>query len=304
LAAPRGYKIKPMKNSIILMLLVFLAVGCGNSGESIYESFSEDYEGVGYSTTESELKAEYKRVDQEEMISSDVEVTENLLLDQKIIKEGSITFQTDTIAKTKGRIDSIVKSLKGFCSSEVETHYTYQDQVSMTIRIPAQNFEKLIDQISIGVSHFDSKEISAEDVTEEFIDLSARIKTKKETEQRYREILRNAKTVSEILEIEEQISYLRSDIESLEGRLKYIRNRVGLSTLNITFYVEVEGGPKQGYSHKFAEGFENGWDGFILFFVALTYFWPFLLIGLIIFWFVRRKIRSRRAKKSAAAQVG
>ena len=130
------------------------------------------------------------------------------------------------------------------------------------------------------------------------------IKTKKETEQRYREILRSAKTVGEILEIEEQISYLRSDIESLEGRLKYIKNRVGLSTLNITFYVEVEGGPKQGYSHKFAEGFENGWDGFILFFVALTYFWPFLLIGLIVFWFVRRKIRSRRAKKSAAARNG
>ena len=113
-------------------------------------------------------------------------------------------------------------------------------------------------------------------------------------------VLSYAQNQLDTLEIEEQISYLRSDIESLEGRLKYLKNRVGLSTLTVTFYVEVEGGPKQGYAHKFGNGFENGWDGFVMFFVGLTHLWPFLIIGLIVWFFVRRAIKKRRARKRAA----
>ncbi|MFT7613158.1 MAG: hypothetical protein ACI9J3_002128 [Parvicellaceae bacterium] len=215
----------------------------------------------------------------------------------KIIKSGSVEFQTDSLTNTKSRIDQIVKELNGYYSSEDETHYTYKDQLYLTIRVPAKNFEALINKIGEGVDHFDSKNISAQDVTEEFIDLSARVKTKKETEQRYRDLLQKANTVSEILEIEEQISYLRADIESLEGRLKYLNNRVGFSSLIVTCYVEIPGGPRQGYAHKFGNGFENGWDGFVLFFVGLTNLWPFLIIGIIVWFFVRRAIKKRRARK-------
>jgi hypothetical protein len=90
--------------------------------------------------------------------------------------------------------------------------------------------------------------------------------------------LKKAKNVIEILEIEKQIGQLRSEIESIEGRLKYLQNQVSFSTLTMTFYEDL---PNQTeFGQKFKNGFRNGWDNLILFFVVLTNIWPFILIGL------------------------
>ena len=61
-------------------------------------------------------------------------------------------------------------------------------------------------------------------------------KTKKEVEARYRELLTRATSVEEILKIEEQIGNIRTEIESAEGRLRYLSNQVQYSTLHVTFY--------------------------------------------------------------------
>ena len=295
----RGYKLDIMKNTIIALLLIGFTASCGRV-ESNYSLLPKGLDASGYMSSETE--EEYKRADNRKSVDYEGTSAEGKLADQKIVKEGRLTFQTNDLIQTNTRIDSLVRSLDGFCTSETEVHYTYQDQLNLTIRIPVANFEKLINSISVGVDHFDNKEISAEDVTEEFIDLEARTKTKKETEQRYREILKEANTVAEILEIEAQISNLRSDIESLEGRLKYLIHSVDYSTVHVNVYKEIKGGPKQQYSNQFVMGFKKGWDGFVLFFIALTYTWPFLIIGVIVSWVIRRKIRSNRAKKSVVAK--
>ncbi len=249
-----------------------------------------------YAETTEAFPGEVGYIHQELVEETTAHASENVNIEPKIIKEGQLSFETDTLASTKSTLDQIVKQLGGYYSSEQEYHYTYRNEFNVVIRVPASNFEKLIEEIGKGVEHFDTKSVTAQDVTEEFIDLEARITIKKDTEQRYRELLQKANTVSEILEIEEQITNLRADIESLEGRLKYLKNRVGLSTLNVDFYVTIPGGPKDTYGHKFSQGFENGWDGFIMFFVALTHAWPFLLMG-VITWIVLVKLLKRRKRR-------
>src|SRR5690606_18336536 len=79
--------------------------------------------------------------------------------------------------------------------------------------------------------------VNAQDVTEEYYDLETRLKTKKEVEARYIEILKSkAKTVEEILIAEDKIRYLREEIEAVEGRLRLLKNKVGLSTIQIEIY--------------------------------------------------------------------
>jgi len=80
------------------------------------------------------------------------------------------------------------------------------------------------------------------------------------------------------LEIEKQIGQLRSHIESIEGRLKYLQDRVSFSTLTMTFYETIQN--KTEFRQKFKNGFINGWDNLIWFFVVLINIWPFILIGL------------------------
>ena len=92
------------------------------------------------------------------------------------------------------------------------------------------------------------------------------------------DILKQAKTVTDILEIEKQIGQLRSEIESVEGRMKYLENQISLSTLTMTFYENISN--ETEFVRKFKTGFSNGWNNLIWFFVYLTNIWPFILLGL------------------------
>jgi len=200
------------------------------------------------------------------------------LVDRKLIKIGKVEFETDNLNSTRKNIFEAVKIHKGYVSSDQEFKSTGRKSNTVVIRVPAENFDNLLSNATKGVEKFDRKEIEVKDVTEEFLDVQARLKTKKELEQRFIEILKKANTVTEILEIEKQIGHLRSEIESIEVRLKYLTDRVSFSTLEMTFYESISN--ETAFGQKFKNSFSNGWENLIWFFVALANVWPFILIAL------------------------
>jgi hypothetical protein len=249
---------------------------------------------VMYSLTEEEgvlnsFDDESTGKNEEQKVNSEIEIT-----DRKLIKTGDISFETEELLATKKNILTAIKKYKGYVSTDNETKQYGSINYSISVRIPSINFDKLIDEISIGVEEFDQKNIYVQDVTEEFLDVEARIKTKKELEQRYIKILNKANTVSEILNIERQIGELRTDIERFEGRLKYLKSQISFSTLNINFYKTLSTETKFG--KEFSNGMDSGWDNLIWFFVALTYVWPFLIIAIFVVFFI---VRYERRKKKA-----
>lgn len=214
----------------------------------------------------------------EQIVSPAAEQKDSETVERKLIKDGRVEFETDNLSTTRKTIFEAVNRHKGYVSSDQEFKAPGRRSNTVVIRVPAESFDALLSDATIGVDHFESKEISVNDVKEEFLDIQARLKTKKELELRYIELLKQAKNVTEILEIENQIGQLRSDIESIEGRLKYLQDRVSFSTLTMTFYETFPNDTEFG--QKFKDGFRSGWDNLIWFFVVLTNIWPFLLIGL------------------------
>lgn len=211
------------------------------------------------------------------------EKSDETVSERKLIKTGNISFKTSSIDSTRRKILDNTKKFGGYIASDTESKSTGRFTNTITVRVPNHSFEPLLDAVSEGVEAFDSKDISVEDVTEEFVDAEARVKTKKELELRYHELMKEAKNVTEMLEIEEQIGELRTEIESIEGRLKYLTSQVSYSTLTITFYEEFQ--EQNGWADKFANSFSQGWDSLIYFFIGLTAIWPFLImltIGLLI----------------------
>ena len=201
-------------------------------------------------------------------------------LQRKLIKEGQVEYETDQIDAARQTVFAAVEKHKGYISSDNEFKSPGRTSNTLVIRVPADNFDNLLREATANVKKFDAREVNVKDVTEEFLDIQARLKTKKELEARFLELLKKANTVTEVLEIEKQIAALRSDIESVEGRLKYLENQVSLSTLTMTFY---ESTPVYTeFSKEFKEGFRNGWDNLIWFFVLLTNIWPFILLGLLL----------------------
>lgn len=209
----------------------------------------------------------------------------------KLIKTGTLEFQTSDLSSTYQRIRNVAQINAGFLSNESTANEYYRIVQHLTIRVPSRNFDKLVDAVCKGVEHFDTKTIEAVDVTEEFVDAEARLKTKKQVEQRYQDLFKRANKISEILEIERQIGELRAEIESIEGRLRYLNNRVDYSTLDISFYKKT---PHHRIveENRFGRAFRNGWDGMISLMIGLTSIWPFLLIfgvGGYFFWHRWRK---------------
>ncbi|UII25119.1 DUF4349 domain-containing protein [Fulvivirga maritima] len=230
---------------------------------------------------------------EDEMVAPTSEQKSVEKIERKLIKEGRIEFETENIKATRKTIFEAVNKFKGYVSSDQEYKLPGRKSNTVVIRVPAASFDDLLSEATQGVEKFESKEINVKDVTEEFLDIQARLKTKKELEQRYVDLLKKAKNVTEILEIEKQIGQLRSEIESIEGRLKYLQDRVSFSTLSMTFYESIP--DETEFSSKFSDGFKNGWDNLVWFFVLLTNIWPFILIvlGLIIGFRIYRRRKQK-----------
>jgi hypothetical protein len=131
-----------------------------------------------------------------------------------------------------------------------------------------------------------------QDVTEEFIDVEARLKAKKDLEARYLELLKLAKRVEEMLSIESQLSNVRAEIESMQGRLNFLRNQVDYSTIKISYYELT--GVDFGFASKFVHSLRNGWDNLLSFLIAVVNVWPFVLLlagGIFLFARYRKKVR-------------
>ena len=104
--------------------------------------------------------------------------------------------------------------------------------------------------------------------------------------------LKQTKNVSEVLLVEEQLNTVRADIESAEGRLKYLKDKVSMSTLNLTFY-ETTSAPV-GFFGEIGKSFVSGWKGFLYFILGIISAWPIvLLVSFFLFWFIRRR-RNRK----------
>lgn len=215
------------------------------------------------------------------------------VIERKLIKTGNITFEVKELEATRKSIVGLVKQYKGYISNDRE--YKSSDRLSNTlsVRIPEEKFDVLLKEISKGVDKFDNKSVNISDVTEQFLDTEVRLKTKKALEAKYLEILKKAKTVREILDVERELGKLRGDIESTEGRLKYLQNQVSFSTLNITFYKQIAAS-ETSFIGKISKAFKTGFENVKDFFLYLINIWPFIIILFILFFYLRkRRLRTK-----------
>lgn len=214
-------------------------------------------------------------------------------IERKLIKNGNVSFETFNLEKTRQNITDAIKKYNAYVSYDNEYKSTDRITNNINVRVPSKDFDNFLVEISKGVEKFDSKNISVNDVTEEFLDVEARLKSKKKLEERYLDLLNKTKSVKEIIEVERQLANVRSAIESIEGRLKYLQNKVSYSTLSITFYKEIS--VQSNFGRNIVNGFKNGINNIKWFFIGLVNIWPFILIILIIIFLIRRRIKKNKS---------
>ncbi len=156
--------------------------------------------------------------------------------EQKIIQRASLSIEVADFQTSSDALSQIVERADGFISDSY-TYVTDTDRKrgEITIRVPSDRFlAVLADLETLGV--VTSQHISGEDVTEEYIDLQARLNNSERQEQRLLEILELAETVEEILEVERELERVRGEIEQMTGRITYLENRIELATISVSLY--------------------------------------------------------------------
>lgn len=154
--------------------------------------------------------------------------------DRYLIKNATVTLETGDPRKATGSLLASVKAVNGYVAAMHETvDGDGMHTVSITVRVPAQLFEGSMQEIE-SLGKLLDKEITAEDVTEEYVDSSARLRNLQRTEGRLLSHLSGTARLSDTLLVEKELNRVRDEIEQIEGRLRYLSHRVAYSTITIT----------------------------------------------------------------------
>lgn len=217
--------------------------------------------------------------------------------ERKIIQKASLSIEVEDVQSSSDAIIDIVERSNGFVSNS----YTYvtsagHKEGDITLRVPQANFLAVVTEIE-RIGDVKTKRITGEDVTEEYIDLQARINNSVRQEQRLLEILEIANTTEEVLEVEREIWRVRGEIEWLTGRIIYLENRVELATISISLY------EPEPITHSWGirDTLRSAFEGFVMVILGLIILVGYLLPIMILVgigWLLRSKWKARKEGKS------
>jgi hypothetical protein len=160
--------------------------------------------------------------------------------DRKIIRNGELTIETESPTEGLRRITAAAESHGGFVvTSELKQNAVSpgakpSQSVIVVARVPAAQFAAALEQIRNAGERVIQEKVSGQDVSEEYLDVEARLRNKKALEGQFLEIMKQARKVEDALDVQTQLADVRTEIERLEGRRRFLENQAALSTITTT----------------------------------------------------------------------
>ena len=161
-------------------------------------------------------------------------------IDRKIIRNGELTLETEAPTEGLRKITAAAESNGGFVvtsefkQNPVAAGAKPSQTVIVIARVPATRFASALDQIRNAGDRVIQERINGQDVSEEYLDLEARIRTKRALEAQFLEIMKQARKVEDALQVQRELADVRTEIESFEGRRRFLENQAALSTITTT----------------------------------------------------------------------
>ncbi|PIR76121.1 MAG: hypothetical protein COU32_03665 [Candidatus Magasanikbacteria bacterium CG10_big_fil_rev_8_21_14_0_10_42_10] len=149
-----------------------------------------------------------------------------------VIKNGSMSILVDNVSVAVGQIKQFATDKGGFVvTSEIDTYYN-DPTGSVVIRIPANVFDTNLGTVR-ALGEVQSERTDGQDVTEEYVDLQARLDNLKASETQFLSIMKQATKIEDILAVQRELTNVRGQIESMEGRMKYLKESAAFSSLTV-----------------------------------------------------------------------
>jgi hypothetical protein len=181
-------------------------------------------------------------------------------VDRSLVRTADIDLTAPDVGDAVDRARDIATAEGGYTGREE----VREESATLTLHIPSDRFDQALDLLS-ELGEVIARHQSAEDVTEQVVDLDSRIATQRASVDRVRALLARAGTVEEIVRIEQEVTTRESDLESLEGRRQALAGQVAMSTVTIRVSRAAVGAPveRRDESSGFVAGLSDGWGAFL-----------------------------------------
>lgn len=203
----------------------------------------------------------------------------------KLIKTANYRFEVENVKRSAEAIEIAIRKYPAYISSSNMRLENPILENKMVIRVQNESFQELLKEIDLQATYVNYRDIKTEDVSKQFVDLESRLKTKREVEERYMEIMRKkAGTIEELLDAEKQIGQLHEEIEATISRINHLKDEVRYSTIQIEFYQiisqEITNVKEKPLTPEFGKAIVSGWRGLLNLFIGLLYLWPIILASI------------------------
>ncbi|MBQ7148057.1 MAG: DUF4349 domain-containing protein [Pseudobutyrivibrio sp.] len=310
-----------MKRKLVGLLVSLFVVGavftgCGGSSDSssAYETATGSYDANGF---DSDLGSFYKEAGEGEIATEEAASFDGMedsgsgsveyTTSRKLVYTSDVNIETKNFDDDVASIKDLVSKNGGYfeySSINGTAEYGGRD-ANYTARIPSKNYQSFMDSVgSIGSVTYSNE--SVDDITSDYVDVQARLKTLNRKLERLEELEENAETIEDLLAIEDRINNVQYEIENYTAQMKLFDNQVDYCTVRIDLrevvsYSEVKA---DTFWNRFTEAFSGSFSGFVAFVqwlvIAVVYVLPYALVAgviLVIVFFATRKVRASKKQK-------
>jgi hypothetical protein len=278
------------------IFLLLLLVGCGGSAAQMSES-SENAAPAASDAFDSGGVA-FEEAPAAEPDSNQVASSQPRL----IIRTADMSIVVTDTDEALARLTKMATDNGGWVVNSSVYQYSETAKTgNITLRVPAEGFDSALNAISAMAIEVTNLSTSGQDVTEEFVDLSARLENLEATAVRVRSFLDDTRNVEEALAVNQELSRLEGEIESFKGRIQYLSQSAAFSTISVNITpdelsqpIEVGGWRPTGIARDAIRALVDALQGLGTFAIWLVlYFLPIALIIGIPLWLVVRFVRRR-----------
>lgn len=276
--------------AIILLLGVSLSIqACGESGREAEQAEMSSEMAASAPAADVEYARQAGETGRLTLQTADTSVAPRV-----VIRNGEATLEVESLEAAVERLKRLVEGAGGLIvSSHVSSGDDRVRSGQVTARIPAERFDALVSELG-SVGDVEEVNVTSDDVTEEFVDASARVANARRLEQRLLDLLRDRTgSLEDVLAVERELMRVREEIDRIEGRLRYLRSRAALSTLSVALHEPQSlfgGAGRPG--DLMIDAVRDAWRNFVLFIAGfismLGILIPLAVLGMIGIWLYRR----------------
>ncbi len=239
--ATKGFQI--ILAAVIIGAIVLIGAGCSEASDNLKVRSSASYD-ASVSETGGSAKESVPAIGEQsardeaagavaaggESPSSDPAF--QLALDRKIVQTTTVDVGVEDVARAFTDIIAAAEAAGGFVAASVFSNSDDEQSADLTIRVPAEQYQSVLGKVR-RIGDVSNESSDANDVTEEYTDLQARMRTLQATEQRYLDLLARADNINDILTVQDRLDGVRGQIEQAQGRIELLDHLTDLATITV-----------------------------------------------------------------------